>query len=134
MIEEIDDISDEKWAKLIASKRHNEISILLKKIISSLSAIKDGENSDAIVEAIIKNNETISTLFKKAIPVAKFEMPKNNNELSLLIKDFNANAATIKEGQDKIIELLNNKPKTMIINRSFGIIDSIDIKYGSINN
>lgn len=123
MTEEIDELSDEDWAKLLASKRHNQISDMIMKVLTNISSNKE--------DYLSSGNELLQKLDEiKNIDPPEIRIDNNNEELISLLKQFNQGANKINEDQGTIIELLKNKPSQMKVVRGMnGTISHIDIKY-----
>lgn len=95
------DIEDDDFNELLAEKRHKELSGALKKIAMLLSEPIKSDNT--LVEAIKNNMNILNGLISVMNQQKEVSVTVDNNALLPLLKE-------IKEGNDRILTALNDKP------------------------
>lgn len=125
-----DDIEELKFESLLADKRHNEVSNLLKAITDALA--KDDNNE--VVEAINKQGDNFGELIKAIKSIPKTELPEVNVNLNPteFVDSINKICEEIIKSNDKVIEALNTRllPDTFTLIKTYaGITESVKVNY-----
>lgn len=121
------DISDEKLDRIAAEKRHRELVILLKQLVSSVSK---NESQSEISKSINSNSQALQVFLKKLNEISQIEIKAPIVNVETNQKDVVNEAKVIIENQKKIIQLLEKKPSRLkVIRNNLNTIDFIDISY-----
>ena len=125
-----DDIEELKFESLLADKRHNEVSYLLKAITDALAK----DDSNEVVEAINKQGNNFGELIKAIKSIPKTELPEVNVNLNPteFVDSINKICEEIIKSNDKVIEALNTRllPDTFTLVKTYaGITESVKVIY-----
>ena len=125
-----DDIEELKFESLLADKRHNEVSYLLKAITDALAK----DDSNEVVEAINKQGNNFGELIKAIKSIPKAELPEVNVNLNPteFVDSINKICEEIIKSNDKVIEALNTRllPDTFTLVKTYaGITESVKVNY-----
>lgn len=131
---EIDDIEEMQFEKLLADKRHKEVSHLLKTIATNLLKGDDKE----VIDAINKQGKNFGELIQAIKSIPQTELPEVN--VTLNPKDFVSSINKICEdiiaSNEKVIETLNTRllPHSFILVKdSRGTTESVNVLYKPSN-
>ena len=131
---EIDDIEDIEFERLLADKRHKEVSYLLKNIATALS--KDDDKD--VIAAINKQGNNFGELIKAIKSIPQTELPEVNVTLNPkeFVSSINKICEDIIASNDKVIETLNKRllPDTFtLVKDSRGTTESVKVNYKQAN-
>ena len=132
---ENEDIEQIEFERLLADKRHREVSYLLKSINTALS--KDDDDRE-IIAAINKQGNNFGELIKAIKSIPQSELPEVNVTLNPkeFVSSINKICEDIIASNNKVIETLNTRllPHSFILVKGYGgVTESVNVLYKQAN-